>query len=255
MSAQNTQVDYYYRRRDGELDAYAAAMFLDPVKTPEQELIESDEIECVLAELSELPARIEYAIRMYYGIGCEPNTLQQVADRFGIATKTIRDIIAKGERRLTFRLRKKLRPEQYWIDRRERERLQREERARDAEREAEREADWARLRAEFRTIEVPEELIRQARILKERDDALLELNRSAPPTYEARPYDPWASVEQGLHLEHYEQSQVDDMKQRLRSLAPARLARLRDYVIQNNLELMMQTFGLELSGDNDNGEA
>jgi hypothetical protein len=225
-------------REQSKLDSYGAAMSRDPVKTPEEELIERDDIRCVLAKLKDMQPRVERAIRLKYGIGCEPHTLDQVGEQLGIHKERVRQLIVKAELKLKAHLLRKLRPERYRREGAERIRRLREEQARQAEWAAERAAEVER-QAELRAVVIP---------------VRVETTRwryPVPPAYEARPYDPWASLERGFHLERHEASQVADMKRRLGSMTPAQLARLRDYVIENNLELMMKTFALELDGDND----
>ena len=240
-----------------ELDAYGAAMFLDPVKTPEDELISRDEVACIGAELEKLPARVERAIRMYYGIGeYEPHTLDGVGAEFGVTRERVRQIILGGQRKLTQNLKRKLRPEMYLAERNESIRQLRADQARSSELKAkwkteddERAAEAAefekQLNEKRRGHRTALELFLEGRRRKERDDALLQKVSNAVPAY-----DPWVSLEaNGLYLTHYEPSQIADMKQRLRSMKPAMIARLKDYVIANNMDLMMKTFGPELNGD------
>jgi hypothetical protein len=143
------RTDYHQRRRDQErLDSYGLALSFDPVKTPEQALLEREEIDCVITALEGLSPRFERVFRLYFGIGCEPHTFREVGEKIGITFERVRQIICNGERKLKSRLWKKLRPEEYraWSDARLKafRRMQ--------AREAERAAEFARREAEFLTF-------------------------------------------------------------------------------------------------------
>lgn len=131
------------KREQSGLDSYGVALSIDPVKTPEDALLEREEARCIAEGLETLPPRYERAMRMYYGIGCEPHTLTQVGDRFGITRERVRQIINNGERRLKFKLKRKLRPGFYRAE----QELARHFTTR--RREQERKAEWkAELEAE-----------------------------------------------------------------------------------------------------------
>ncbi|RPI36051.1 MAG: hypothetical protein EHM67_13100 [Hyphomicrobiaceae bacterium] len=214
LSRTNAQIDYAWRKRDQDkLDSYGAAMFLDPVKTPEQDLIERDEIGCIFAELKNLLPRDECAIRMYYGLGvCEPHTLDQVGEKIGVGKERVRQMIARGERKLTRRLKKKLRPEVHRAESAERTRLLRQQRAHEAEAEAE---AVQRKRAAAAAVHTTTVSVR---------------------------------VEVGSTWGQAPLSNVDLMRLRIRSMDEERLRYLRDWVIENKLNLMLEAFDAELNG-------
>ena len=77
-------------------DLYIAT--LEGVKTPEQELMERERWQGLGLHIDTLPARYARAVRLSYGIGCEPHTLEQIGDQFNVCRERARQIIAKGER-------------------------------------------------------------------------------------------------------------------------------------------------------------
>jgi len=133
-NAVSRRTDYFQRRREEQkLDTYAAAMVFDPVRTPEEELIERQECAIALRTLEELQPRIERTIRLRYGIGVEPHTLDQAGENLGVTKERVRQIAYKGETILKRKLWKKLRPEAYKAWKAERTRQHRVQMAREAE--------------------------------------------------------------------------------------------------------------------------
>ena len=85
----------------------------DPVPTPEQELLARELSQRISDLTNEMPARVCRTLRMYYGIGCEPHTLDQVGEQLGVTRERVRQLRLKGERFLKRKLMKELRPEAY----------------------------------------------------------------------------------------------------------------------------------------------
>lgn len=103
--ARATRTDHYQRKYEREhLDSYAAAMQFDPVKTPEEIILEQEAYTRLIQRIDALPPRIGLCIKLRQGIGCEPHTLQQVADRYGLSRGRIQQIEAKGYRILKRRI-------------------------------------------------------------------------------------------------------------------------------------------------------
>lgn len=69
--------------------------------TPEDELLAADR-SAVIAETFAiaLTPREERVVRLYFGIGCEPHTLEQVAQQFSVTRERIRQIKLKAFRKL-----------------------------------------------------------------------------------------------------------------------------------------------------------
>ncbi len=110
-------LDRRQRQRDEEkLDDYGVAMSFDPVKTPEEAMIEREEAEILAKAMLTRPARQERVLRMHYGIGVEPMTLRQIGETMGITGTAVNCIEHKAFRSLKHPksiLLKKLRPEKY----------------------------------------------------------------------------------------------------------------------------------------------
>jgi hypothetical protein len=102
VTSPSARIDHLQRKRQLErLDDGAASLFiatLEGVKTPEQILLEKEQSQQIERLIDRLPPRCGLAMRMRYGIQCEPMTLEQVAERFGVTRERIRQITAKGER-------------------------------------------------------------------------------------------------------------------------------------------------------------
>ena len=115
MSYNTAHLDYYRRKHERKnLDSYAASMVMfDPVTTPEQELIARQLSQRISDLTNEMPARVCRVVRMYYGIGCEPHTLDQVGEQIGVTRERVRQLRYKGEQFLKRKLFKDLRPDQY----------------------------------------------------------------------------------------------------------------------------------------------
>ena len=137
-------LDKRQRQRDEEkLDDYGVAMSFDPVKTPEEAMIEREECEAVAKAMLRLPPRREYVVRAHYGINVEPQTLKEIGETFGITNSAIQVIEYKALRSLSHPksgLLRKLRPEKYA---KERARLDAW-----AKQDAEAQANYARQKAE-----------------------------------------------------------------------------------------------------------
>ena len=110
-------LDKRQRQRDEEkLDDYGVAMSFDPVKTPEEAMIEREECEAIAKAMLRLPARREYVVRAHYGINVEPQTLKEIGETFGVTNSAIQVIEYKALRSLSHPksgLLRKLRPEKY----------------------------------------------------------------------------------------------------------------------------------------------
>ena len=115
MTPPSTRNDHNHRKREREnLDAYAASMVMfDPVPTPEEDLVARQLSQRISDLTNEMPARVCRVVRMYYGIGCEPHTLDQVGEQIGVTRERVRQLRYKGEQFLKRKLFKDLRPDQY----------------------------------------------------------------------------------------------------------------------------------------------
>lgn len=104
MTSPSARIDHLQRKRQLEkLDDGAVTLFiatLEGVKTPEQILLEKEQSQRLQQLIDRLQPRTARVLRMKYGFGCEPMTLEQVAERFGVTRERIRQITAKGERLL-----------------------------------------------------------------------------------------------------------------------------------------------------------
>ena len=92
------RTDHHQRKRDEQLvhpDLWLAT--LEGVKTPEQELLERERWRRLDHHIDQLPPRCALALRLKYGLRCEPHTLEQVGEVFGVSRERIRQIVWKGE--------------------------------------------------------------------------------------------------------------------------------------------------------------
>lgn len=100
----SAMLDYRQRQRENANVAKSAGLFvaaLDGVKTPEQILLEREQAERLDRLIDQLkPPRLGLAVRYYYGIRCEPMTLEQVGDKFGVTKERVRQILHKAIRTL-----------------------------------------------------------------------------------------------------------------------------------------------------------
>jgi hypothetical protein len=132
-------LDYRQRQRENANVAKSAGLFvaaLDGVKTPEQILLEREQAERLDRLIDQLkPPRLGLAVRYYYGIRCEPMTLERVADKFGVTKERVRQILHKAIRTL-----------RHWILKADDPKVFREEREREREK-AESRANTLRLEA------------------------------------------------------------------------------------------------------------
>jgi len=107
--------DYYMRKYEREHlpppDLYIAT--LEGVKTPEQELLERERYKTLDRYIDDLPPRKGLAIRLIYGIRCEPHTLEQAGDIFGVSRERIRQLVAEGERLLRYKILRKENPKRW----------------------------------------------------------------------------------------------------------------------------------------------
>jgi len=107
--------DYYMRKYEREHlpppDLYIAT--LEGVKTPEQELLERERYKTLDHTIDDLPPRVALAVRLVYGIRCEPHTLEQAGDIFNVSRERIRQIVAKGERLLRYKILRKENPRRW----------------------------------------------------------------------------------------------------------------------------------------------
>ena len=113
--ASRRQDDILRQREAERLDEYGVATYQDPVQTPEDILLAKEEASVLVKALDGLAwPRVTLAIKMYYGIGCEPHTLEQVGEVFDVTRERVRQIIHQGLRALKHPFRaKQLRPEMY----------------------------------------------------------------------------------------------------------------------------------------------
>jgi hypothetical protein len=107
-----SRTDYYQRKHEHNSmphpDLWLAT--LEGVKTPEQQLLERERSQRLDHHIDQLPPRVGLAVRLKYGLRCEPHTLEQVAGVFGVTRERIRQIVDKGERLLRTKV---LREENY----------------------------------------------------------------------------------------------------------------------------------------------
>jgi Sigma-70, region 4 len=100
MTARPGLQDYRQRQREETRLHVLAPLFiaaLDGVKTPEQILLEREQAELLDRMIDRLkPPRMGLAVRYYYGIRCEPRSLEQVAVKFGVTRERIRQILNKA---------------------------------------------------------------------------------------------------------------------------------------------------------------
>lgn len=104
------RLDHYYRKRDERLDAYAAALEFDPVPTPEDIVLQGEVVSRLETYLDQLPPRYGLAVRLFFGIRCEPHTYEEIGQLFGTARERPRQIVANSMRRLKFRMLQEFRP-------------------------------------------------------------------------------------------------------------------------------------------------
>ena len=102
-------------REAEQLDVYGVATYQDPVQTPEEILLAKEEASALVKALDSLSwPRVILAIKMYYGIGCETHTYEEIGELFDVTRERVRQIIGKGLRALKHPYRaKQLRPEMY----------------------------------------------------------------------------------------------------------------------------------------------
>jgi Sigma-70, region 4 len=140
MMRTSVLMDHYQRKRQQEkLDPQLFVATLEGVKTPEQILLEQEQAQHLERLIDRLQPRTGLALRLHYGIRCEPMTYEQVSQVFGVTRGRIRQITAKGERIL-----------RRWMLREENPRRWREVEARETE--AWREGRQAREQAERRAL-------------------------------------------------------------------------------------------------------
>jgi hypothetical protein len=68
--------------------------------SPEELLLEREDVAVLERSLHRLPARYERCIRLYYGIGCAPMTQRAIGKLFGLCGQSIHCILAKAARLL-----------------------------------------------------------------------------------------------------------------------------------------------------------
>ena len=127
--ASRRQDDILRQREAERLDEYGVATYQDPVQTPEDILLAKEEASVLVRAVDSLAwPRVILAIKMYYGIGCEPHTYEEIGEQFDVTRERVRQIIGKGLRALKHPFRaKQLRPELY-----EKERARRDAAAKQA---------------------------------------------------------------------------------------------------------------------------
>jgi hypothetical protein len=173
------RADRLQREREAEkLDAYGVATYQDPVQTPEDILLAKEEASVLVKALDGLAwPRVTLAIKMYYGIGCEPHTLEQVGEVFDVGKERVRQIIGKGLRALKHPYRaKQLRPDLYEKERARLDAAAKQAIADDKAR-VEREMREMRERQANRWHERHEEIIEAAKHRAERESKVVELER------------------------------------------------------------------------------
>jgi RNA polymerase sigma factor (sigma-70 family) len=113
--ASRRQDDILRQREAERLDEYGVATYQDPVQTPEEILLAKEDASLLVRAVDSLLwPRVILAIKMYYGIGCEPHTYEEIGELFDVTRERVRQIIGKGLRALKHPYRaKQLRPELY----------------------------------------------------------------------------------------------------------------------------------------------
>jgi hypothetical protein len=115
-------------------DLYVAT--LEGIKTPEQLVIERQTWAMVERHIDDLQPRLALALRLRYGIRCEPHTLDQVGELFGVCRERVRQIVGKAERNLRYKVLREVDMEQW-------RRLEADRKAWEQAAKAKRDAQWA----------------------------------------------------------------------------------------------------------------
>ena len=82
-------------------------------RRPNRTCIERQQWQHLWYHIDRLPARHARAVRLSYGIGCEPHNLEQVGNQLNVCRERARQIIAKGERLLRDRMLRKEDPKRW----------------------------------------------------------------------------------------------------------------------------------------------
>ena len=82
------------------LEEMANLTYLKPPESPEQLMFDKQREEFIRDELLKLTPREERVLRLTYGIGCEPHTLEAAAEEIGVTRERVRQIQNKGLRKL-----------------------------------------------------------------------------------------------------------------------------------------------------------
>jgi len=97
----------YYAREHALLVESAPLYDPQAIATPEEELIAREDAYTLHRLIDTLPAREARVIRLNYGVGCEPHTLREIGEKFGVTGNRAMQIACKGLRRLQHPVRAK----------------------------------------------------------------------------------------------------------------------------------------------------
>jgi hypothetical protein len=106
------QSQFDYER--AQIEANSVLYDPQPIELPDEILIARERMATLERLLGTLAAREERVIRLRCGIGCEPLSLDQLSELFGVCRERIRQIEAKGLRRLKHPYRSKQIDNQYF---------------------------------------------------------------------------------------------------------------------------------------------
>ncbi len=70
------------------------------IETPEQFILRQEEATLLRRAIDRLDARYARVVRLRYGIDCEPMTLDEVAEQYGVTRERIRQMQGKAERQM-----------------------------------------------------------------------------------------------------------------------------------------------------------
>lgn len=77
--------------------------YREPFRLHEREF--PSDVQAVVEALEILPKRERHVVELYYGIGCQRKTLEQVGKTIGVTRERVRQILAKAYRRIRSKLR------------------------------------------------------------------------------------------------------------------------------------------------------
>jgi RNA polymerase sigma factor (sigma-70 family) len=102
-----SQVHLRIARREEQARADIECLFYGDLdnETPEQFILRQEEATLLRCAIDKLDARHARVVRLRYGIDCEPMTLDEVGEQFGVTRERIRQMQAKAERTMLRHLR------------------------------------------------------------------------------------------------------------------------------------------------------